>query len=73
MKMPEKYYDDFSRRYELGRDKGYHLFIDELETDTLIPYIKGKRILEAGCGTGLIMKRLKEFLKSFPQLKEWLP
>lgn len=52
------YYDDFSRRYETGRDRGYHLLIDELETAVAAPHVAGRRVLEAGCGSGLVLERL---------------
>lgn len=52
------YYDDFSRTYERGRDRGYHALIDELETSIVEPYARDRRVLEAGCGTGLILSRL---------------
>lgn len=52
------YYDDFSRRYEAGRDRGYHFLIDELEYAAAAPYLAGRRVLEAGCGSGLLLERL---------------
>jgi len=55
---PQEYYDDFSKVYDNPRDSGYHLFLDELETDILKHYVTGKTVLEAGCGTGLILKRV---------------
>lgn len=51
------YYDDFSEVYEDQRFKGYHRLIDDLEFEILEPYISGRRVLEAGCGTGLILQR----------------
>jgi SAM-dependent methyltransferase len=59
MKGAADYYDEFSERYERGRFHGYHAFIDDLEARTVIPHARNKLSLEAGCGTGLIMKRLK--------------
>ncbi len=55
---PQEYYDDFSKVYDNPRDGGYHLFLDELETEILKNYVTGKTVLEAGCGTGLILKRV---------------
>ena len=52
------YYDEFSRRYETGRDRGYHFLIDELEAAVAAPHIAGRRVLEAGCGSGLVLERL---------------
>jgi len=50
------YYDAFSARYELGRDAGYHALVDALTVDSLLPYARGRDVLEVGCGTGLILK-----------------
>jgi len=59
----EAYYDDFADWYENNRHKGYHLFLDELETSIVKPYIKDKDVLEAGCGTGLILSRVASMAK----------
>ena len=55
---PREYYDMFSRSYNRRRGRGYHALIDELEADA-IPRNPSLRILEAGCGTGLIMERVR--------------
>jgi ubiquinone/menaquinone biosynthesis C-methylase UbiE len=52
------YYDAFSRRYEVGRDAGYHALIDALTVDLLRRYAGGRDVLEVGCGTGLILKEI---------------
>lgn len=52
------YYDDFASTYERGRDRGYHALVDELEASAVIPLLGGKRVLEVGCGTGLVLERL---------------
>ena len=52
------YYDDFSAGYERERGVGYHQLIDDLEMQVLAPYASGARVLEVGCGTGLILGRL---------------
>jgi ubiquinone/menaquinone biosynthesis C-methylase UbiE len=54
------YYDDFSSWYERERAGGYHALIDEIEVDAIRELAVGKRVLEAGCGTGLVLSRLKE-------------
>ncbi len=50
------YYDAFSGQYERGRDKGYHAFLDRAELRAILPNVAGKRVLEAGCGTGLLLE-----------------
>jgi ubiquinone/menaquinone biosynthesis C-methylase UbiE len=52
------YYDDFSGWYERGRGRGYHALVDELEMSVVGPFARGGRVLEVGCGTGLILERL---------------
>jgi ubiquinone/menaquinone biosynthesis C-methylase UbiE len=58
-----RYYDDFSDSYERGRATGYHQMIDELEFQLVAPYARGARVLELGCGTGLILARVAEIAK----------
>jgi ubiquinone/menaquinone biosynthesis C-methylase UbiE len=52
------YYDDFSSWYERERAAGYHALIDEIEVSAVSEFAAGKRVLEAGCGTGLVLDRL---------------
>ena len=52
------YYDAFSTGYERGRDAGYHALVDRLEIEVALRYARGADLLEAGCGTGLILKEL---------------
>ncbi len=55
------YYDEFSDWYENERGRGYHALIDDLEVDLVRRYGKGASVLEAGCGTGLILERVSRF------------
>lgn len=59
MKHPAAYYDEFSHTYENGRDGGYHALVDDIEAKLTLRHARG-RILEIGCGTGLILKRLRK-------------
>jgi ubiquinone/menaquinone biosynthesis C-methylase UbiE len=58
------YYDDFSRAYERERHSGYHRMIDELELRIAAPLAVGQRVLEVGCGTGLILSQLSQLAGS---------
>lgn len=54
------YYDEFSQRYEERRHHGYHALIDRLEIDLAVRFAEGRDVLEAGCGTGLILRALAQ-------------
>jgi ubiquinone/menaquinone biosynthesis C-methylase UbiE len=58
------YYDDFSTGYERERGYGYHQLLDELEMRVVTPLASGARVLEVGCGTGLILGRLAKHASS---------
>jgi ubiquinone/menaquinone biosynthesis C-methylase UbiE len=59
------YYDDFSAGYERERGAGgYHRLVDDLEMQVLRPFVDGARVLEIGCGTGLILGRVAERARS---------
>ncbi len=58
MRDNRNYYDAFSERYEIGRDAGYHALVDALTVEFLLPYARGRDVLEVGCGTGLILKEI---------------
>lgn len=51
------YYDDFSRTYDAPRASGYHKWVDDFEFSIVAPYATGKRVLEVGCGTGLLLEK----------------
>jgi ubiquinone/menaquinone biosynthesis C-methylase UbiE len=55
---PRTYYDRFSTSYDQRRGHGYHALIDELEVSA-VDGQPGIRLLEAGCGTGLMLERLR--------------
>ena len=54
------YYDEFSERYEAERGHGYHQMLDDLEVEIALRYGAGKDVLEAGCGTGLVLRGLAD-------------
>jgi SAM-dependent methyltransferase len=64
LRPTREYYDDFSAWYERGRDSGYHALVDELETELACRYAAGRRVLEAGCGTGLILRHVHAVARS---------
>ena len=55
----KSYYNEFSKRYDDPRDRGYHWMLDTLESNILKPLVVGREVLEVGCGTGLVMDRLQ--------------
>jgi ubiquinone/menaquinone biosynthesis C-methylase UbiE len=60
----QRYYDEFSTWYERHRHDGYHAFIDQLESEAVRRYMTPEtRLLEAGCGTGLVLGRLAPHAK----------
>lgn len=60
----QAYYDRFSGTYENERHHGYHRLIDELELALVRRHGEGKDILEAGCGTGLLLREAAGFARS---------
>jgi ubiquinone/menaquinone biosynthesis C-methylase UbiE len=55
------YYDDFAGWYERERGQGYHQMLDDLEVGLVERYGRGADVLEAGCGTGLLLERIAGF------------
>ncbi|APR88200.1 Methyltransferase type 11 [Minicystis rosea] len=62
------YYDEFSARYEDRRDGhdpgGYHDMLDDLEVEYVERYGRGRDVLEVGCGTGLLLRRIASFART---------
>lgn len=52
------YYDEYSRSYDGERREGYYSLINDLEFEKIEPLARGRKTLEIGCGTGLILERV---------------
>lgn len=63
-----RYYDAFSERYEAHRGEnslqGYHDLVDELESQFVERFARSGDVLEVGCGTGLVLARIREHARS---------
>lgn len=57
------YYDQFAKGYDDGRSVGYHKLIDDQAAELVRRVGEGKRVLEVGCGTGLVLERITHFAK----------
>lgn len=60
----QDYYDQFAAGYEKERHHGYHVLIDKLELAATLPLCAGAKVLEAGCGTGMILRAVAPVAKS---------
>jgi ubiquinone/menaquinone biosynthesis C-methylase UbiE len=64
----KRYYDAFAVGYERHRGEndpgGYHELLDELESEYVKRYGANGDVLEVGCGTGLVLSRIREFARS---------
>lgn len=64
MQDNQTYYDEFAKIYEKERHDGYHALLDELEVELVKKYATSQMsLLEVGCGTGLILKKLASCVK----------
>ena len=59
MKDNASYYDEFAKTYEDRRGGGYHAWLDDAQANLVRRHARGGRLLEVGCGTGLILDRLR--------------
>jgi ubiquinone/menaquinone biosynthesis C-methylase UbiE len=63
-----RYYDAFSKNYEAERGansaQGYHDMVDELESEFVRRFGEDRDVLEVGCGTGLVLERIRVFARS---------
>ncbi len=64
LRSTQNYYDRFSTSYERQRHRGYHRLIDDLELELVRRYGTGRDILEAGCGTGLLLDQAARVARS---------
>lgn len=62
------YYDEFAAAYENQRrpndPAGYHALVDDLEIEIVRRYGEGRDVLECGCGTGLLLERIRHFAQN---------
>ncbi|MBN2541956.1 class I SAM-dependent methyltransferase [bacterium] len=60
MKNIRQFYNIFSNDYDLERTTPYFSLVNALEIDKVIPYVKGKKVLEVGTGTGLLQEEVEK-------------
>jgi len=60
----KKHYDIFSADYDRDRTRSYFNFINDLETEMVSNYCRNKDVLEIGCGTGLILKKIQKIIRA---------
>ena len=60
MKDNKTYYDSFAASYEDRRGGGYHAWLDDQQAALVRHHAQGGRLLEVGCGTGLILERVND-------------
>ena len=52
----KNYYNSYSEWYNQERTGDYYSFVNDLEIDLISKYARGKKVLEIGCGTGIILE-----------------
>ncbi len=61
-KKIKKYYDEYGKNYHQERSGTYYYsFINEIETSLVGELGRGKKTLEIGCGTGIILQQVSAF------------
>lgn len=60
MRDTRSYYDEFSRNYSRERRHGYFGWVNQMEVEVIQSVMGDRRVLEIGCGTGLILDRVRE-------------
>lgn len=63
LKSNQTYYDAFAATYDARRAQGYHAMLDDLEAGLVLRYARGGDVLEAGCGTGLVLNRMAPYVR----------
>jgi len=58
-----KHYDLFSSDYDKDRTRNYFNFINDMETELVLNCCSDKDVLEIGCGTGLILKKIQKVVR----------
>jgi len=60
-----EYYDrDYAAKYDRHRTGQYFSHVNACEVELVQKYGRGKRLLEVGCGTGLILAEVEQFAAS---------
>ncbi len=60
---PHEYFDSEAKEYNKNRTKGIHGYFAAKETKVIMEFLdvkKGEKILDAGCGSGLHCKKIKD-------------
>jgi len=59
----KRHYDLFSSDYDRDRTRKYFNFVNDMETEIVLNYCKNKDVLEIGCGTGLILRKIQKVVR----------